>query len=196
MVVAPREEQAYVEPGSVGATVGAPPRQHHASVHAIDDAFVHDRDALGTPIRPSRPRFVGERCKVVEPARMKYVGHVVLRGQGEAPRAQLHPRLESVDEHDAIGRWAPRREQQRVVASRAISGDGAGREPARAVGLQPFGTERQHAVHGCGSVTPAASLSMRCGGLPCSAYSPYCWISLATTPVHPVCWLPPTPPPR
>ncbi len=31
-----------------------------------------------------------------------------------------------------------------------------------------------------------ASVSMRPGGFDCSAYSPYCWISLATSPVQPV----------
>jgi hypothetical protein len=97
-------------------------------------SYATDR-SVGQRERPSRPRIGGERDEAIDAAGYTTSGAIALRRQRERCARDVDPRLEAVDENEALARGV---NKQRVVPARAIPGDGPGREPAAAVGLEPF----------------------------------------------------------
>ena len=151
-----------------------PPVRRHASSTLPSTRSTMHSCTISSAVRSSNVQrghgSTRESDEVVDAARVQHVGRVVLRRQRERPRGSSDPRLEAVDEHDALGRRRQRREQQRVVAPRAIPGDGAGREAARCRRLS------SHSASSGSSTATVTSLarsraphrclrSMRVGGL-------------------------------
>ncbi len=175
VIAAARQQRPQVQPRGAAAR-DAPPRAYRRSTR--DGDLVRDDRSVGQRKRPSRPRIGGECDEVIETARVHDVGGIALRRQRERCSRDVDPRLEPVDENDPL---ACGRQQQRVIAARSIPRDGPGREPAAAVRLEPFPLQASDHF-----LTQAPNPTSLRSCLSFIAYSPYCWISLATTPVQPV----------
>ena len=168
VVVAPGQQRTHVEPRGAGAAQAAASASSTLAARAIDEQFLDDRRCRPGRERPRRPRLGRER----RPGGRSRAGksrraHSAASTAGSSLRRRVDPRLDTVDEHDTIGRRTSR-------ASAAVrDSDACGNrrrvpdaKPPIAVALQPFGIERQRDGHCWLRPVPTISSSpVSAGGL-------------------------------
>ena len=136
MVVANRQQQAHAQPAC--AVRHVTPAQHGLACVAMDHQLLRDLESGGIEERPAWPGRGREAGDAADAVRICYVRHVTLAADGKAAIASFDPGLESVDQHDASGRWRRRGQQDGMVAAGPDAAGCARGEAAQRVALEPF----------------------------------------------------------
>src|SRR5579871_2379486 len=100
--------------------------------------LLRDRASIAEPPRPGRPAIVAESFETARAVGMEHVWRVPLRRQRQGLAVEIHPRVESVHQHQAT-RWRRRRmNQKRVVPARTNTAYRSRGKSSETVGFQPL----------------------------------------------------------
>ena len=104
----------------------------------LNEYLLHHARAVRQLVLPRRPGVGRERRDVSGTIWIERVRRIPLRRERERPRGCIGPGIETVHQNDPARRGRHRGEQQRVIPPRPHARRRARREPAEAVGLEPF----------------------------------------------------------
>jgi hypothetical protein len=137
VMVAAGEQGPHAQLDAVGGSHEPPAGERHRRSVSHQD-LVLELEPIADPVAPGGPGLGRERRDPGRSVRVHDVGRVALTRERDVTARGLQPDFEPVHQHLAPGGRRRRGEQQRVIAAGPAAADGAGGEPAEAVGLEPL----------------------------------------------------------